>query len=237
MSYSGPYFPTERLVEMDYDRPVVMDSEPGAFGGPTTPETVYRPKPDSAPQKKEGGFVKTVTDIANALTPLVRAAVAFKFGYEGTPLPMPGYGNRRMASQRLMFELLENQQQRSDEMMRQARQDKIDSQEREEFNSLIQNAIRSGDLTPAQGAEALKTRAFPDLTKPIAPLEDFDYSAYGQPGFGLEDLKAGLEKGYSLEQLKEVARKAPEGRIGPGARKVFGFPETGLPSNGSSHLF
>ena len=231
MSYSGSYFPTERLVEVDYDRPVVMDSEPGAWGGPTTPETVYRPKPDSAPQEKEGGFVKTVTDIANALTPLVRAAAAFKRGYEGTPLPMPGYGNRRMASQMLMAKMLENQQQRSDEMMRQARQDKLDTQERAEFGSLIQNAIRSGEITSAQGAEALKTGAFPDLTKPIAPLGEFPYAEYGQPGFGLEDLKAGLEQGYTLQQLEELARKAPEGRIGPGARKVFGFPETGLPSN------
>ena len=231
MAYSGSYFPTERLVEVDYDRPVVMDSEPGAWGGPTTPETVYRPKPDSAPQAKEGGFVKTVTDIANVLTPLVRAAAAFKRGYEGTPLPMPGYGNRRMASQMLMAKMLENQQQRSDEMMRQARQDKLDTQERAEFGSLIQNAIRSGEITSAQGAEALKTGAFPDLTKPIAPLGEFPYAEYGQPGFGLEDLKAGLEQGYTLQQLEELAKKAPGGQIGPSARRVFGFPETGLPSN------
>ena len=231
MSYSGSYFPTERLVEVNYDRPVMMDGEPGAWGGPTTPETVYRPKPDSAPQGKEGGFVKTVTDIANVLTPLVRAAVAFKRGYEGTPLPMPGYGDRRMASQMLMAKMLENQQRRSDEMMRQARQDKIDSQKRTEFGSLIRDAIKRGEITSAQGAEALETGAFPDLTKPIAPLEDFDYSEYGEPGFGLKDLKAGLEQGYTLQQLEELARKAPEGRIGPGARKVFGFPETGLPSN------
>ena len=231
MTYSGSYFPTERLVEVNNDKPGIMDGKPGAWGGPTTPETVYRPKPDSAPQAKEGGFVKTVTDIANALTPLVRAAAAFKRGYEGTPLPMPGYGNRRMASQMLMAKMLENQQQRSDEMMRQARQDKLDAQERAEFGSLIQNAIRSGEITSAQGAEALKTGAFPDLTKPIAPLEDFDYSAYGQPGFGLEDLKAGLEQGYTLQQLEELAKKAPGGQIGPSARRVFGFPETGLPSN------
>ena len=231
MTYSGSYFPTERLVEVNYDRPVMMDSEPGAWGGPSTPETVYRPKLDSAPQAKEGGFVKTVTDIANVLTPLVRAFALYKHGYEGTPLPMPGYGNRRMSGQLFMAKMLEEQQKRSDEMMRQARQDKSDSQKRAEFGSLIQNAIRSGEITSAQGAEALKTGAFPDLTKPIAPLEDFDYSAYGQPGFGLEDLKAGLEQGYTLQQLEELAKKAPEGRIGPGARKVFGFPETGLPFN------
>ena len=231
MSYSGSYFPTERLVEVNYDRPVVMASEPGAWGGPTTPETVYRPKQDSAPQEKEGGFVKTVTDIANALTPLVRAAAAFKRGYEGTPLPMPGYGNRRMSGQIWMAKILEEQQKRNDAMMRQARQDKIDSQKRAEFGSLIQNAIRSGEITSAQGAEALKTGAFPDLTKPIAPLEEFPYGDFGLPGFGLEDLSAGLKLGYTLEELEEVARKAPEGRIGPGARKVFGFPETGLPSN------
>ncbi len=231
---SSFYIPRENIVAEDYDD-YVMDSEPGAWGGPSTPTDVNKPNTFSI--KTEGassaegdipGWAKTIGEIARAITPAIQRYAAEKRGYEVSPL---GDGGRRMASQRLMLEMLRDQRERNDQIRNQARQDRIDASKRAELGSLIRDAISRGEITSAQGAEALETGVFPDLTKPIAPLEDFDYSAYGQEGFGLEDFRAGLEQGYTLDQLKEIARRAPGGRIGGSARKVLGFPETGLPSN------
>jgi hypothetical protein len=240
---SSFYIPRKNIVAQDYDdyvmdsepgawggpipTPHTMDSEPGAWGGPS-PVDVFKPKTVKEIEGDIPGWLKTAGEIAKAITPAIQRYAAEKRGYQASPFP--GDDSHRKAGQIFMRQMLEAQRERNDQIREQARKDRIDAFKLAELGSLIRGAISRGEITSAQGAEALETGVFPDLTKPIAPLEDFDYSAYGLEGFGLEDLRAGLEQGYTLGQLKEIARKAPGGRIGGGARKVFGFPETGLPS-------
>ena len=51
----------------------------------------------------------------------------------------------------------------------------------------------------------------------------FNYEAFGGGGFGLEDVKALQSKGASLEDMKKIARSAPGGLIGGGAREFLGL--------------
>ena len=51
----------------------------------------------------------------------------------------------------------------------------------------------------------------------------FNYEAFGGGGFGMEDVKALKAKGASEERIRNIAKKAPGGRIGPGARELLGL--------------
>lgn len=56
-----------------------------------------------------------------------------------------------------------------------------------------------------------------------ATLENFDYGAAGQAGFGMEDVKSLMSMGATTEQMRELAKRAPGGQIGPAARELLGL--------------
>lgn len=78
--------------------------------------------------------------------------------------------------------------------------------------------------TPAQ-AENLKAAQAPAPapTPQKQPWENFDYAAYGQAGFGMEDMNALEKMGAPLKTIRELALKAPGGQIGAEARKRLGL--------------
>lgn len=76
--------------------------------------------------------------------------------------------------------------------------------------------------TPTQ-AENLRVAQAPAPTPQKQPWENFNYSAYGAAGFGMEDMNALEQMGAPLKTIKELALKAPGGQIGPEARKRLGL--------------
>ncbi len=51
----------------------------------------------------------------------------------------------------------------------------------------------------------------------------FNYEAFGGGGFGMEDVKALQAKGASEERIRNLAKNAPGGRVGAGARELLGL--------------
>ena len=51
----------------------------------------------------------------------------------------------------------------------------------------------------------------------------FNYGAFGGAGFGMEDVKALRSKGATQERIRNIAKKAPGGQIGPEARRILGL--------------
>lgn len=78
---------------------------------------------------------------------------------------------------------------------------------------------------PKVGPEASRQLGYTPSQKQTArvAVENFDYGAAGQAGFGMEDVKALMSKGASTEQMRELARRAPGGQIGPAARELLGL--------------
>jgi hypothetical protein len=54
-------------------------------------------------------------------------------------------------------------------------------------------------------------------------FEDFDYGAYGQGGFGLQDVRALIDKGATSEEILKVGRRAKERglNVGPNVSSMF----------------
>ena len=78
---------------------------------------------------------------------------------------------------------------------------------------------------PKVGPEASRQLSYtPSQQQTLrSTMESFDYGAAGQAGFGMEDVKALMSKGASTEQMRELARRAPGGQIGPAARELLGL--------------
>lgn len=60
---------------------------------------------------------------------------------------------------------------------------------------------------------------------------DWNYAAFGKEGFGSRDLNAALAQGFSGEQIKSIAEKAPGGKVGP---KVQEYIKSFLPQSSST---
>jgi hypothetical protein len=270
MTYSNPgYFPTERLVEVNTEYPMIMDEIPRSiplpgtsprFGEPTpgivppipgggkpTPGIVpprgdgRTPLPDLFPTEKgeaeggkEGGFLNNANRILDVVGELVKQAVNFKRGYEGTPLAPYGGDGRRMASQQFLAQILEAQRERNDRLREEDLKERLAETRRRENVSVARDLFEKGELSRDDLIRTIQEGKLPDLTKPIEPLKDFDYAARGGPGFGMKDLED-LQGRVTYEQMQEIARRAPGGRIGPEARRRLGIPEAGSPAE--SQLF
>lgn len=78
---------------------------------------------------------------------------------------------------------------------------------------------------PKVGPEAAKQLNYTPSSQQFlnATLESFDYGAAGQAGFGMEDVKSLMSKGATTEQMRELARRAPGGQVGPAARELLGL--------------
>jgi len=75
-------------------------------------------------------------------------------------------------------------------------------------SSQLQNAVQAASPAPSSGGSS--------------SFANFDYGAAGQAGFGMEDVKA-LAGRASVDQMREIALRAPGGQIGPEARKFLGL--------------
>ena len=54
-------------------------------------------------------------------------------------------------------------------------------------------------------------------------FEDFDYAAYGQGGFGLQDVRALIDKGATSDEILKVGRRAKDRglNVGPNVGNLF----------------
>lgn len=86
------------------------------------------------------------------------------------------------------------------------------------------DAAKLLEYTPtAAQAENLRAAQASAPTPQKQPWENFDYAAYGQAGFGMEDMNALEKMGAPLKTIRELALKAPGGQIGAEARKRLGL--------------
>lgn len=51
----------------------------------------------------------------------------------------------------------------------------------------------------------------------------FNYEAFGGAGFGMKDVEALRSKGATQERIRNIAKNAPGGQIGPEARRILGL--------------
>lgn len=112
----------------------------------------------SAPQGSSGpGFLGTINEIAGKLAPIVEAAVAFKQGYQGYPLPGRDASDPRMAGDRFIFQVLEDMRARNEESEERARMERESARESDMRQRLILAGVEKGDISWKEALEALKT--------------------------------------------------------------------------------
>ena len=91
-----------------------------------------------------------------------------------------------------------------------------------DVEALESRGVSEEDMTklaqqaPKIGAEAAKRFG-------ISRFDDFDYGAYGQAGFGMEDVKELVSRGATRCEMQRIAKAAPGGQIGGEARRILGL--------------
>lgn len=123
-----------------------------------------------------GGFLRSINDIAGALTPLVDAARSFKAGYQGLPLPGRSPSDSRMAGDSLIFQVYQQMLDRNEREAAQARQDRENARQRDFQNQIIMEGLRKDKIPFEKALEALKSGEFDlgaltsaELSSPAAP--------------------------------------------------------------------
>lgn len=123
-----------------------------------------------------GGFLRSINDIAGALTPLVDAARSFKAGYQGLPLPGRSPSDSRMAGDSLIFQVYQQMLDRNEREAAQARQDRETARQRDFQNQIIMEGLRKDKIPFEKALEALKSGEFDlgaltsdELASPAAP--------------------------------------------------------------------
>jgi len=112
----------------------------------------------AAPQ---GGFLSKLNEFAGKLAPFVEAAVAFKRGYQGYPLPGRGVDDSRMAGDRLIFEVLENMRTRNEQAEERARQERESSRKSGMREKLILAGVEKGLYSIEDALKAIDSGAMP----------------------------------------------------------------------------
>ena len=116
----------------------------------------------AAPQGGSGGdFFSKINDIAGKLAPFVEAAVAFKRGYQGYPLPGRGVDDSRMAGDRLIFEVLENMRTRNEQAEERARQERESARKSGMREKLILAGVEKGLYSIEDALKAIEGGAMP----------------------------------------------------------------------------
>lgn len=113
-----------------------------------------------------GGFLSKVNEIAGVLAPIVEAAVAFKRGYQGYPLPGRDEGDARMAGDRFVFQVLEDMRARNEMAEERARAEREETRRSDMQQRLLLAGVQKGDITLADALKALETGQFQ-----VAPSE------------------------------------------------------------------
>ena len=111
------------------------------------------------------GFLGRLNDIAGKLAPIVEAAVAFKQGYQGYPLPGRGVDDPRMAGDRFIFQVLEDMRLRNEKSEERARQEREDARQSDMRQRLILAGVEKGDISLSDALKAIQTGQF-DFLKP-----------------------------------------------------------------------
>ena len=109
------------------------------------------------------GFLGRLNDIAGKLAPIVEAAVAFKQGYQGYPLPGRGVDDPRMAGDRFIFQVLEDMRARNEQSEERARIERESARESDLRQRLILAGVEKGDISWKEALEALKTGGFESI--------------------------------------------------------------------------
>lgn len=116
-----------------------------------------------------GGFLSGLNDIAGKLAPLVEAAVAFKRGYQGYPLPGRDAADPRMAGDRFIFQVLEDMRARNEASEERARQEREDARQYDMRQRLILAGVEKGDISLSDALKAIQSGQF-DFGKPEGKL-------------------------------------------------------------------
>lgn len=107
-----------------------------------------------------GGFLSRLNELAGGLVPLVDAAVAFKRGYQGYPLPGRAIDDSRMAGDRFIFEVLEDMRARNDIAEERARAEREQARQADLQQRLILAGVEKGDISLTDALKAIQTGQF-----------------------------------------------------------------------------
>lgn len=110
------------------------------------------------------GFLGTLNEIAGNLAPLVEAAVAFKRGYQGYPLPGREVSDPRMAGDRFIFKVLEDMRARNEASEERARQEREEARQSGMREKLILAGVQKGDISLSDALKAIQSGQF-DFSK------------------------------------------------------------------------
>ncbi len=110
--------------------------------------------------RRDGGFLSGLNEIAGKLAPLVEAAVAFKQGYQGYPLPGRGAADSRMAGDRFIFQVLEDMRARNEASEERARQEREAARQSDMRQRLILAGVEKGDISLADALKAIESGQF-----------------------------------------------------------------------------
>lgn len=110
--------------------------------------------------RQGGGFLSGLNELAGNLAPLVEAAVAFKRGYQGYPLPGRGVDDSRMAGDRLIFQVLEDMRTRNEAAEERAREERERARQSGMREKLILAGVEKGDISLSDALKALESGQF-----------------------------------------------------------------------------
>jgi hypothetical protein len=108
----------------------------------------------AAPQ---GGFLSKLNEFAGKLAPFVEAAVAFKRGYQGYPLPGRGVDDSRMAGDRYIFEILKDMRTRNEQAEERAREEREAARKSGLREKIILSAMEQKLISPQEALRRLET--------------------------------------------------------------------------------
>jgi|TARA_R100000084_G_scaffold86463_1_gene41071 hypothetical protein len=85
------------------------------------------------------------------------------------------------------------------------------------------NPRASAPDSPDRPAQSNQKMMSGDMPAPKDRFEDFDYAAYGQGGFGLQDVRALIDKGATSDEILKVGRRAKDRglNVGPNVGNLF----------------
>ena len=131
-------------------------------GVATDPREVpaYGVSKESSPRGAGGGFLKTINDVAGALLPFVDAALSFKAGYQGLPLPGRNPTDPRMGGDKLIFQVYQDMLARNEQEAERARQEREVASQRDLERQIILEGVRSDKIPFEEALKALKTGKF-----------------------------------------------------------------------------
>lgn len=110
---------------------------------------------------QDNGFFGTINKVASALQPFLDAAVAFKRGYQGFPLPGRNPDSFRMGGDALIFKVYEDMLKRNERESELARQEREKTRAADLQERLILEGVKKGDISWKDALEEINRRKTP----------------------------------------------------------------------------